>query len=355
MSSRSTELQRVITCAEAIREAIEQEMTREPSVIVLGMGVDDPKGIYGTTKGLVDIFGSERVFDTPLSEDAMTGMAIGAALAGLRPIHVHIRMDFVLLAMNQLLNMAAKMRYMYGGALSVPLVVRSVIGRSWGQGPQHSQALHSLFMHIPGLKVVAPATPYDAKGCLAASIRDDNPVMFIEHRLMHGLKSHVPENPYTVPFGRARVLEEGSDVTLVGISHMVVECLRAKSHLEEVGLKAEVIDPVSLSPLDIETITESARKTKRLLVVDNAWLTCGASAEIVAQVVERLQGQTDITVGRMGFEPVPCPTTRNLEDLFYPDARRIAASAYTMVNGGSRSWAPQPERAPEVAGFKGPF
>lgn len=348
-------MERTLTYGAAIREATEQEMVRDPSVIVLGMGVDDPKGIYGTTEGLVDVFGPGRVFDTPLSEDAMTGMAIGAAMGGLRPIHVHIRMDFVLLAMNQLINLAAKMRYMYGGSVSVPIVVRAIIGRSWGQGPQHSQGLHSLFMHIPGLKVVAPATPYDAKGCMVESIRDGNPVMFIEHRLVYGLESDVPEQSYTVPFGKARVLEEGSDVTLVGISHMVVECLRARSLLEQVGIGAEVIDPVSLSPLDAETIIASARKTGSLLVVDNAWLNCGASAEILARVIEDVQGQASVAVRRMGFEPMPCPTTKNLEDLFYPDAQRIAAAAYAMVDGSKSGWLPEGSPAPEIVGFRGPF
>src|SRR5436309_10952081 len=220
-------------------------MTRDPSVIVLGLGVDDFKGLYGTTRGLQDEFGTERVFDTPLSEYGMTGVAIGAAMAGLRPIHVHIRMDFVLLAMNQIVNMAAKARYMYGGAVSVPIVVRSIIGRSWGQGPQHSQALHALFMHIPGLRVVAPSTPYDAKGCLIMSIRDDNPVMFIEHRMLHSQVGHVPEESYAVPLGKARVLADGTDVTLVGISWMAVECMRARSYLAQIGISAEVIDPVS--------------------------------------------------------------------------------------------------------------
>ena len=348
-------MDRQLTYGEAVREGTEQEMARDPSVIVLGMGVDDPKGIYGTTKGLFDLFGGQRVFDTPLSEDAITGVAIGAAMGGLRPIHVHIRMDFMLLAMNQLVNMAAKVRYMYGGSVSVPIVVRAIIGRSWGQGPQHSQGLHSMFMHVPGLRVVAPATPYDAKGCLVQSIRDDNPVIFIEHRLLHGLTSVVPEELYTTPFGVARVIDRGTDVTLVGISHMVAECMRARNYLEGVGISAEVIDPVSLSPLDIDTIAGSARKTGRLLVVDNAWLSCGASAEILTQVVERLQGLIELRVGRMGFEPVPCPTTRTLEDLFYPNARTIAAFAHSMVDGAAKGWVPRAEQAPEIAGFRGPF
>src|SRR6266705_3223572 len=175
-------MKRELSYVEAVREATDQEMARDPSVIVFGLDVDDPKGIQGTTKGLLEKYGSERVFGTPLSEDAMTGTAIGMALAGLRPIHVHIRMDFLMLAMNQLINVAAKSRYMYGGRVSVPLVVRAMIGKSWGQGAQHSQALHSFFMHVPGIRVVEPTTPYDAKGCLIAAVRDDNPVMYVEHR-----------------------------------------------------------------------------------------------------------------------------------------------------------------------------
>jgi len=349
-------MERTLSYAEAIHEAIEQEMTRDPSVIVMGLGVDDPKGIYGTTLGLVEKFGPERVFDTPLSEDAMTGVAIGASLAGLRPIHVHQRMDFLLLAMNQLINIAAKSRYTYGGAVSVPLVVRAIIGRSWGQGAQHSQALHSFFLHVPGLKVVAPTTPYDAKGCLIQSIRDDNPVMFIEHRLLHKYQEgYVPEDPYTVPFGKARILAGGSDLTLVGISHMVAECLRAQRHLEEVGISTEVIDPVSLSPLDMDTIAESVRKTGRLFVVDNAWTACGASAEILARVVERFQNQKEVRVRRMGFEPVTCPTTRNLETCFYPNAQRIVSAAYALVYPRRKSWIPAYVEAPEIIEFKGPF
>lgn len=348
-------MERLLTYAEAVREATEQEMARDPSVIVFGLGVDDFKGIYGTTRGLQQKFGPERVSDTPLSEDAMTGVAIGAALAGMRPIHVHIRMDFLMLAMNQLINIASKARYMYGGTVSVPIVVRSVIGRSWGQGAQHSQGLHSFFSHVPGLKVVAPSTPYDAKGCLAESIRDDNPVMFVEHRMLHSQKGHVPEQPYTVPFGKARVLVKGQDVTLVGVSYMVVECLRAQQSLQDAGISAEVIDPVSLSPLDADAIAESVRKTGRLIVVDTAWTACGLSAEIVTRVVERLQGTRRLQLHRMGFAPVTCPTTKSLEALFYPNAHRIAADAYKLVRGGDAPWIPPAVDAPELAAFKGPF
>lgn len=348
-------MERILTYAEAIREATEQEMARDPSVIVLGMGVDDFKAIYGTTRGLPERFGRDRVFDTPLSEDAMTGVAIGASLAGMRPIHTHIRMDFVLLAMNQIVNIAAKARYMYGGAVSVPVVIRSIIGRSWGQGAQHSQGLQALFMHIPGLRVVAPSSPYDAKGCLITSIRDNNPVMFIEHRMLHAQRGHVPEELYSVPFGKARILVKGSDVTLVGISYMVVECLRAQRYLDGVGVNAEVIDPVSLSPLDVETIVASVKKTGRLLVVDSGWTMCGAGTEILAQVAERLQGHPHVRWQRMGFAPVTCPTTRSLENLFYPNGQTVAGAAFAMVHDNQKSWAPEFKEAPEIVEFKGPF
>jgi pyruvate/2-oxoglutarate/acetoin dehydrogenase E1 component len=348
-------LERLLSYNQAVKEATEQEMERDKSVVIMGIGVDDPRGIYGTTLGLQETFGPDRVFDTPLAEDAMTGVAVGASLGGLRPMHIHIRMDFMLLAMNQLINQAAKMRYMYGGAVSVPIVVRVMVGRSWGQGPQHSQGLQSLFMHIPGLKVVAPTTAYDAKGCLVAALRDDNPVIYMEHRLLHGLKTYVPEELYSVEFGKARVLEEGSDLTVVGISHMILEVMRARNYLREVGISAEVIDPVSLSPLDIGAVLKSVKKTGRLLVVDNAWTMCGASSEIITQVVESMDGRTPTTMRRMGFQPVTCPTTKNLENEFYPNARTIAAECYSMVHGNGAKWIPDGDEAAEIVQFKGPF
>src|SRR3954451_2144030 len=215
---------RNLSFVEAVREAADLEMARDPNVIVFGLDVDDPKAIQGTTRGLAAKYGPGRVFGTPLSEDAMTGAAVGMAMAGLRPIHVHIRMDFLLLAMNQIVNVAAKSRYMFGGQVSVPLVVRAMIGKSWGQGAQHSQGLHSFFMHVPGLKVVAPATPHDAKGCLLAAIRDDNPVLYVEHRLLHFQQGPTPEGSYTVVPGQARITAKGRDLTIVGISAMQVEC-----------------------------------------------------------------------------------------------------------------------------------
>jgi acetoin:2,6-dichlorophenolindophenol oxidoreductase subunit beta len=346
---------RRLSYVEAVREAVDLEMARDPSVVLFGLDVDDPKAIQGTTRGLVEKFGLERVFGTPLSEDAMTGAAVGMALAGLRPLHVHIRMDFLMLAMNQLVNVAAKARYMYGGKVALPLVVRAIIGKSWGQGAQHSQGLYSFFVHVPGLKVVAPATPYDAKGCLLAAIRDDNPVIYVEHRLLHFQHGPVPDSSYTVKPGKARITAVGTDVTLVGISSMQTECLAARSYLNEVGIQAEVIDPIWLSPLDHDTIAMSVEKTGRLVVVDNGWTCCGVGAEIVAQVAERLMAVRDLRVRRLGFAPVTCPTTPVLEDLYYPNARTIAAAARDLVEGAETGWIPAACATFKTVEFKGPF
>jgi pyruvate/2-oxoglutarate/acetoin dehydrogenase E1 component len=346
---------RVLRYVDALQEGVAQEMERDPSVFLFGLDVDDHKGIQGSTLGLRERFGPQRVFNTPLSEEAMTGVAIGAAMAGFRPIHVHIRMDFLLLAMNQLINIAAKAHYMYGGAVKVPLVVRSMIGKSWGQGAQHSQGLHSLFMHIPGLKVVAPSNAYDAKGCMIAAIRDDNPVIFVEHRLLYFSEAYTPEDSYTVPPGRSRVITRGDDITVVGVSNMVMECLRAQEMLSSVGIQAEVIDPIWLSPLDSETITASVERTGRLLVVDNAWLNCGASAEIVARVIDRICGRP-IQTARMGFAPTTCPPSPTLEHEFYPNPATIATRIHQMVRPGEL-WQPDPERARLAyqMQFRGPF
>lgn len=341
--------ERILTGSEAIREATQIKMEEDPSIIVFGLGVDDPKGIYGTTKGLKEKFGEERVFDTPLSEDAMTGVAVGMALAGLKPIHVHYRMDFALLAMNQIVNMISKYYYMYGGGVSLPIVIRMIIGRSWGQGAQHSQSFYSYFIHTPGLKVVAPSTPYDFKGALIYSIEDPNPVIFIEQRMLHFMKSHVPVQKYLCPPGKSRIISEGSDITIVGISHMVVECLKAKKLLLEEGIDACVIDPVWLNPMDVDTIIDSAKKTGHLLIVDNAYTKCGVSAEIAAAVSERVPG---INIKRMGFAYVPCPTSKTLQDIFYPSHITVAEMAYSMLY--KKSWRPAKTLSDEFI-FKGPF
>jgi pyruvate dehydrogenase E1 component beta subunit len=239
----------------------------------------------------------------------------------------------------------------------VPLVIRSVINRGGEQGAQHSQALHAMFMHVPGLKVVAPSNAHDVKGCMIAAIRDDNPVIFVEHRLLYYTDAYVPEESFTVPFGKARRRTEGDDITIVGISNMVMECLRAHELLAEIGIDAEIIDPISLVPLDTDTIAESARRTGRLLVVDNAWTMCGASAEIVARVLEQMANEDRLVkVRRMGYAPTTCPTTPSLEREFYADAEKIAQAAHAMVRP-DQSWAPDPERAKLAyqAKFRGPF
>jgi acetoin:2,6-dichlorophenolindophenol oxidoreductase subunit beta len=346
--------ERLLRYVDALCEAVGQEMERDSRVLLFGLDVDDHKAIQGSTRGLQQRFGSQRVFPTPLSEDAMTGVAIGAAMAGLRPIHVHIRMDFVMIAMNQLVNMAAKAHYMYGGSVRVPMVVRCMIGKSWGQGAQHSQGLHSLFMHIPGLKVAAPSNAHDAKGCLIAAIRDDNPVIFVEHRLLYFSEAYVPETPFTVEPGHSRVITHGDDITVVGVSNMVMECLRAQEMLAEEGIHSEVIDPVWLSPLDIDPIVASAERTGRLLVVDNAWLNCGASAEIAARVAER--AGRSVQIARMGFAPTSCPPSPTLEHEFYPNPATIAARIHEMVHPGI-TWKPDQQRAKLAyqMQFRGPF
>ena len=355
---------RILTYAEAIREAVEQEMARNESIVILGLGVTDHKGTYGTTTGLQERFPG-RVIETPLSEDAMTGVAIGMAMAGLRPVHVHVRMDFMLLAMNQIVNMAAKLTYMQNGAASVPLVIRGIIGRGWGQGAQHSQVLHSFFAHVPGLTVVAPATPYDAKGCMIRALRMKSPVIFVEHRMLYKTEGHVPEEGYEVDFG-TRVLadDEDADVTLVGISYAALQCLRAGEMLKEIGLKVDVINPIGLRPLDAAPIIHSVSKTERLLVVDVGWESCGIGAEIIARVAERACASarksryfsnSTYYFDRMGFASVPCPTAKVLENEFYPSTSAIATRAAGMAYDFVKVWnAPDVEDV-EIAQFKGPF
>lgn len=345
-----------INYAKAIRESLAQALQLDERVFLMGLDIDDHLGIQGTTKGLVDEFGKERVFTTPLSEDAMTGVAIGAAMSGMRPVHMHIRMDFLLLCMNQLINIAAKAHYMYGGEVHVPLVIRCIIGKSWGQGAQHSQALHSLFMHIPGLKVVAPSNAYDAKGLMLAAINDPNPVIFMEHRLLFNTEGDVPVEPYEIKIGESKVIKKGEHITIVAISNMVVESLRAAELLAKEGIFATIIDPVTLSPLDIEPIISSSENTGKLLIIDNAWLNCGASSEIIAQVCE--QSVIPIKVKRLGFAQTTCPTTPSLEAGFYPNPITIAKAVMEMVNEkASIDWEPNSVDAELVyqKKFKGPF
>jgi 2-oxoisovalerate dehydrogenase E1 component len=342
-----------ITYARALRDALDQAMERDARVLVFGIGADDHKAIFGSTAGILAKHGPDRIFDTPLSEAAMTGVAIGAGVAGLRPVHVHIRCDFLYLAMDQLLNLAAKWRYMFGGKGNVPIVVRAVIGRSWGQGAQHSQSLPSFFCHVPGLKVVMPTTPYDAKGLLVAAIDDPNPVVMIEHRLLYYLEGDVPDAPYALEIGPAVVRREGTDVTIVANSYMAVEALQAAAFLAEHGVEAEVVDPVSLVPLDRATILESVRKTGRLVVVDTSWPTCGVSAEIAALAAEEAFDGLRAPVRRLGNLPVTCPVSKPLEEAFYPNARKIARAVFDVLDRPAPAGVMD---APALTTkFKGPF
>lgn len=342
---------RNISYVDAIREATHDLMERDDRVVMFGLDVDDPKATFETTRGLPEAFGSERVFGTPLSEDAMTGIGVGMALAGLHPIHNHYRMDFTTLAMNQLINVAAKTHAMSGGAQNVPFTVRMLIGKSWGQGAQHSQSLYPLFMNIPGLRMAAPTTPYDVKACLTWLTEDENPGILVEHRLLYFQKGWVPEGRLTAEFGKARIVRTGTDITIVGISYQNIEAIRAASYLEEVGISAEVIDPIWLNPLDIDTIAASVAKTGILLTVDNSWLQCGAGAEIIARLHE--QGISFVSK-RLGFAETPCPTTPSLEAGFYPDAIKIAEVAGNLVDS-TKTFDFSPRADLKVVEFKGPF
>lgn len=266
---------RKLSYVAAIREALELALSRDDRVFIMGQGVDDPVGMFGITLDLHKKYGGERVFDTPLSENAMTGVAIGAALTGMRPVYMHNRPDFLLLAMDQIVNHASKWSYMFGGCVSVPIVIWAAVGRGWGGGGQHTQTFQGLFNHIPGLRLVMPSRPFDAKGLLLTSITDNNPVIIIEHRWLLRQTGYVPEGLYTIPFGRGVVRRLGKDVTLVAISYMVVEALNAAKELQRENIEVEVIDPRTLKPLDEEIILNSVKKTGRLIIADTSWKTGG--------------------------------------------------------------------------------
>jgi len=323
-------MKQTMTYRQALNEALHDEMAADESVFVFGLDVPDHKRIFGSTAGLVEKFGSRRCFGTPLSEDAMTGVALGAALSGLRPVHVHIRVDFLLLAMNQLANMVSCARYMSGDRLKVPLVIRSVIGRGWGQGAQHSKTLHSFFAHIPGLKVVMPANPQDAYSLLRASIQDDSPVVFLEHRWLYDAPSEVDKD-FKVPIGKSRVQREGTDLTVVSTSWMTVEALKAREILLKRGVSLEIIDVRTIAPADMETIAASVKKTGLCIAADYDWLPCGFASEIAASVSYECFGSLRRPVERIGFAHTPCPTTRPLENLFYPTAVTIIRTAEKML------------------------
>lgn len=346
---------RSISYCEAIREALFQEMERDPAVFLYGIGLPDHKAIFGSVEGLVEKFGPDRCRDTPISEDSMTGVGIGAAIAGLRPVHVHIRVDFLLLAMNQIANSMSTVSYNSGGKLSVPIVIRAVIGRGWGQGCQHSKSMLSTFSHIPGLKVVAPTTPRDAKGLLISAIRDKNPVIFLEHRWLYWQTGSVNPDPEPLEIGLANVIRPGTDLTIVAVSWMNVEASHAADMLLRYhGVSVEIVDVRSLAPLDIGTIVESVKRTKRCVILDNDWTLYGISAEIAAQVYGAVGGELKGEVVRIGFEHSPCPTARHLENEFYPNSETIFRKVEQILGLDYRSLDGENFYSHENR-FKGPF
>jgi pyruvate/2-oxoglutarate/acetoin dehydrogenase E1 component len=322
---------RVSTYVHAVREALTLALEHDPRVFVLGQGVDDPSAMFGTTRGLQQQFGNQRVFDTPLSEEAMMGVSAGAAMNGMRPVYMHNRPDFILLAFNQLVTHAAKFHFMDNGQTNVPMVVWAAIGRGWGSGAQHSQAIHGMLLGVPGLKIVMPSTPYDAKGLLLSAIIDNNPVCVFEHRWLMKKEGVVPPGLYRVPIGKGVYRRRGTDVTIVGASHAIELGAQAASLLAADGIDTEVIDLRTVKPLDEEIILESLKKTGRLVAVDTAWMKGGLCAEIGCLAAEKGFRDLKAPVGRVGLPDIPAPAGYTLEQFYYPDAARIAAAARRIV------------------------
>lgn len=323
--------ERLIPYMEAVNEAQAVCLKNDPNVYVIGLGVPGPTGIFGTTKGLVETFGEDRVLDMPSSEGGMTGVTLGSAIAGMRPIMVHMRVDFAVLSMETIVNQAAKWHYMYGGKMRAPLTIRMIIGRGWGQGPQHSQSLQAWFAHVPGLKVVMPATARDAKGMLIAAVEDDAPVILLEHRWLYGIKGDVPEGHYTESLEGSRVVRAGKDVTLCGFSYMALECIRAAEMLENIGISAEVLDMRCLTPVDGPGMARSIEKTGHIVVADTGHTGFGATAEASACAVECAFNSLKKAPVRIGLPWTPTPTTPSLADAYYPRAIEIARAAASLL------------------------
>ncbi|MEK7838574.1 MAG: alpha-ketoacid dehydrogenase subunit beta [candidate division NC10 bacterium] len=322
---------REITFVEALNEALRQEMARDERVFVMGEDVGLIGGIFGVTRGLREAFGEDRVRDTPISEPSFVGLGVGAAVAGMRPV-VEIQIfDFVAMTMDQIVNQAAKFRYMLGGRPTVPLVIRGPQGGGLRLAAQHSQSLEAWFVHVPGLVVVAPSTPYDAKGLLAAAIREDNPVIFLEHKMLYPMKGEVPEGEYAIPLGKADVKRAGTDVTVVATQMMVHKALGAAADLEKEGISVEVIDPRTLQPLDEATILDSVKKTGRLVIAHEAWKRGGFGAEVAAIVTEQALDWLDAPVVRVGARNVPMPYNDRLELSTIPSREDIAAAVRRLL------------------------
>ena len=320
----------------ALNEAFHQLMAEDPSVFLIGQGVKSPWYVGNTTRGLLERFGPRRVIDTPVSENAVNGAAVGAALAGMRPVVVHPRIDFMLYGLDPIINEAANWHYMFGGKSPVPVVVWAIINRGGEQAAQHSQALQSLFAHIPGLKVVMPSNPYDAKGLMVSAVLDDNPVIYLDERWLYGLEAEVPESIYEVPLGKGAIRRPGSQVTIVATSFMVREALKAAETLEEEGIDAEVIDLRTLKPLDTELLFASVQKTGRVVIADGSWKTCGIAGEITALVAENLLSCLKAPPERVTLPDVPAPASRSLERAYFPTAENITRAVEKMFKAESR-------------------
>lgn len=323
---------RILTFSQAINEAISEELRNDPRVFIIGEDIAEAGTTFGVLKGLVDEFGTDRIIDSPISEAGIAGLGVGAAMTGMRPIVDIMFGDFLTLVMDQMVNQAAKAHYMSGGKLSVPLVFRTTLGASRRSAAQHSQSLHAWPSHIPGLKVVAPSTPYDAKGLMKSAIRDNNPVVTFEDKMMFQQKGFVPEDEYTIPLGVADIKREGTDISLVATSSMVQVALESAEMLSEIGISAEVVDPRSLSPLDTDTLINSAIKTSRAIVIDEGHQSYGASAELAAVIADGAFYHLDAPVRRMGAMDVPIPFSPALEDLTIPSPQTVTELAKTLCN-----------------------
>ncbi len=316
---------------EAVAQALSEEMARDPRVFVLGEDVGLVGGTFRATEGLMAEFGARRVRDTPIAEAAIVGIAIGAAIAGMRPVAELMTMNFAMVAMDQIINHASKMRYMFGGGVTVPLVIRAPGGGGTQKGAQHSHSIESWFVNAPGIRVVIPSTPYDLKGLLKTSVRSDDPVLFIEHEMLYSMRGEVPEEEYLLPFGVADVKRPGRDVTIVAWSRMVHEALRAAERLAQEGIEAEVIDPRTLDPLDFDTILRSVGRTRRCVVAEEGWRNVGVGAELAARLQEHLFYDLEAPVQRVAAADVPTPYARNLEKLALPSAADIFDAALKIT------------------------
>lgn len=316
-SYKSDEDTRKLSYADSIKEALMQAMTLDENVFLMGQGINDKVAMFGATTGIYKQFGEERVFDTPLAETGLMGVAVGAAMGGLRPVYCHNRPDFLMLSMDQIVNHASKYNYMSGGKCPIPLVIWAVTGQGWGSAAQHSQALHGLFMHIPGVKIVMPTTPYDAKGLMLQAIADNNPVLFLDHRKIYNQNGYVPEKMYKIDFGKGVVRKVGKDITIVGISSMLIEAIKAAEKLAGDNIEAEVIDLRTIKPFDLGIILESVKKTRHLVIADTGWKTAGVSAEIATLVYEKGFEFLKKPIERVSLPDLPTPAAYTLEAVYY--------------------------------------